>query len=203
MIREARRDISWWLRFPPWNGRAIIPDPCWTKSSDLELFMDASGMLIPAPPPPRIWDRSIQWQELYSTALACLLWGHQWSGKKLLFHYDNQAVVDIWASGTFRDTLIIHLVHSIFFSAAANYFTVLVTHIVGTNNSIADSMSRLQISRFRRLAPAADLEPTAVPASAATLWHTASPTSSPRLSLIPPAAYTRQAFVDTPPSALP
>lgn len=31
------------------------------------------------------------------------------------------------------------------------YYTVLVTHIVGTYNSIADSLSRLQITRFHRL----------------------------------------------------
>ena len=46
MNREACRDIAWWLRFlPSWNGRAIIPDPYWTKSPDLELFTDASGSL--------------------------------------------------------------------------------------------------------------------------------------------------------------
>ena len=106
MNHEARRDIEWWLRFlPSWNGRAIIPDPHWTKSPDLELFTDASGSLgydifymghwIADPWPPELRDRSIQWQELYPIALACLLWGHQWSGKKLLLHCDNQAVVDI------------------------------------------------------------------------------------------------------------
>ena len=106
MNHEARRDIEWWLRFlPSWNGRAIIPDPHWTKSPDLELFTDASGSLgydifymghwIADPWPPELRDRSIQWQELYPIALACLLWGHHWSGKKLLLHCDNQAVVDI------------------------------------------------------------------------------------------------------------
>ena len=111
MNREARRDITWWLQFlPTWNGRAIIPEPHWTKSPDLELFTDASGSLgygifymghwISKPWPPQLQDRSIQWKELYPIAIACLLWGQQWSGKKLLFHCDNQAVVDIWASGT-------------------------------------------------------------------------------------------------------
>ena len=101
----------------------------------------------------------------------CLLWGQQWSGKKLLFHCDNQAVVDIWASGTSRDPLIMHLVRSIFFRAATHHYTVLITHIAGTNNLIADSLSRLQITLFRRLAPTADVEPTLVPKSAPTLWH--------------------------------
>ena len=32
MNREARHDIAWWLAcLPFWNGRAIIPDPHWTR----------------------------------------------------------------------------------------------------------------------------------------------------------------------------
>ena len=147
MNREARRNITWWLQFlPTWNGRA---KPHWTKSPDLELFTVASrslgygifcmGHWISKPWPPQLQDRSIQWKELYPIAITCLLWGQQWSGKKLLFHCDNQAVVDIWASGTSRGPLIMHLVCSIFSSAATHHYTVLVTHIAGTNNSIADS----------------------------------------------------------------
>jgi len=130
------------------------------------------GHLLAEPWPPEIRDRLIQWQALYPIGLACLLWGHQLSGKKLLFQCDNQTVVDIWASGTSWDPLIMHLVCSIFFSATTNHYTVLVTHIVGTNNPIADSLSRLQISRFCHLTPTTDLEPTPFPVSAATLWNT-------------------------------
>ena len=66
-----------------------------------------------------------------------------------------------------------HLVRSICFSAASNYFTVLVTHIAGTNNAVADSLSHLQITRFHHLTQAADLDPTPVPKEAAILWNTA------------------------------
>ncbi|KAL9964522.1 hypothetical protein ACROYT_G028176 [Oculina patagonica] len=108
---EARRDVAWWLKFLPlWNGRAIIPDPFWSRSPDLELFTDASGGLgfgiyfqghwLNGSWPPNLADRSIQWKELYPIALACLLWGPLWRGKKLLFHCDNQSVVDIWAKGS-------------------------------------------------------------------------------------------------------
>ena len=122
------------------NSRVIIPDPNWMRSPDMELFTDASGSLgygifntghwIANPWPPVLQNRSIQWKELYPIALVCLLWGHQWTGKKLLFHCDNQVVVDIWASGSSRDPLTMHLVDSIFFTAATNHFTVLVTHTV-------------------------------------------------------------------------
>ena len=96
-----------------------------------------------------------------------------------------------------------HLVRSIFFSAATHHYTVLVTHIAGTNNSITDSLSRLQITLFRRLAPTADVEPTPVPKSALTLWHIHSPSYTLRRSPIPPTIHTKQEFVDTLPSAPP
>ena len=182
MNYEVWRDISWWLRFlPSWNGPAIVHDPYWSRSPDLELFTDASGSLgygvyymghqVAAPWPPLLQQRLIQWKELYPIALAYRLWGHLWPGKKLIFHCDNQAVVDIWASGTSRDPVIMHLVCSIFSIAATDLFTVLVSHIVGTNNSTADSLSHLQISWFHLLAPAADARPTPIPKSADTLWN--------------------------------
>ena len=59
----------------------------------MELFTDASGRLgygifntghwIANPWPPVLQNRSIQWKELYPIALVCLLWGYQWTGKKL------------------------------------------------------------------------------------------------------------------------
>ena len=163
--------------------RAIIPDPHWSRSPDLALFTDVSGTLgygayysghwIAEPWPAILHDRSIQWKELYPIALACLLWGHLWSGKKILFHCDNQPVVDIWASGTSRYPNIMHLVRSIFFCGATHNFTVLVSHIVGTNNSIADSLSHLQMEHFRQLAPAAASAPTPIPPSAQTIWNVA------------------------------
>ena len=76
--------------------------------------------------------------------------------------------MDIWVSVSCQDSLIMHLVCSICFTAVT--ITVLVTRIVGTSNAIADSLSRLQMSQFHLLAPAADLKPTPVPQSAATLW---------------------------------
>ena len=57
--------------------------------------------------------------------------------KKLLFHCDNQTVVDISARSSSRDPLLMHLVRSIFFSVASNQFLVLDTHIRGVVNSIS------------------------------------------------------------------
>ena len=101
MNLEACRDIAWWLRcLPTSNGRAIIPDPYWSRSPDasgtLRYGIYYSGHWIADTRPPPLQGRSIQWKELYPIALACLLWGHSWSGKKILFRCNNQVVVDIF-----------------------------------------------------------------------------------------------------------
>ena len=86
--------------------------PPWDESTNLLAMassMQAIGLLTSG-----LQNKSIQWKELYPTVLSCLLWGDQWSGKKLLFHCNNQAVVDIWASGSSQDPLTMHLVYSIF-----------------------------------------------------------------------------------------
>ena len=50
------------------------------------------------------------------------------------------------------------LVRMLYFCAACFDIHVMSTHIAGTNNAIADALSRLQFRRFKQLAPnAADL----------------------------------------------
>ena len=183
MNLEARHNVAWWQRFlPTGNGQAIMPDLYWSRSPDLTLFTDASGTLgysifyaghwIADTWPPPLQGRSIRWKELHPIAFACLFRGHSWSGKKILFHCDNQAVVDIWASGTYQDPDIMHLFHSIFFSGTYTHAsTILVSQIAGTDNSIADSLSRLQMVWFCQLAPTAGLTPTLIPQSARALWN--------------------------------
>lgn len=138
------------LEWPCYYSRPLL-----VQITQLALFTDASGTLgcgmvftndghqIANSRPAILRDHLVQWEELYPIALSCLLWWHLWSGKKILFHCDYQPVVDIWASGTSQDPHIMYLDHSIFFSGATHNFIVLVSHIVGTDNSIADFLSCL------------------------------------------------------------
>ena len=80
-------------------------------------------------------------------------------------HCDNHAVVDIWRTGTSRQAALMELVRTLFFTAAQSNFTLLIQHIPGVDNSIADALSRLQFHRFRKLAPEADANPTPIPAA--------------------------------------
>ena len=64
----------------------------------------------------------IEWKELYAIVMACEDWGQQWTGKRLLFHCDNQAIVQVWESGLSRSSKLMRLVRALFFVAAAITF---------------------------------------------------------------------------------
>ena len=166
--------IKWWLSFAAnWNSTNFFLDHAWTPSPAFQLYTDAGnqrygcfwkGHWIAGEWSAQQQRHSIQWKELCAVAIAAKAWGTQWSKKRLLVHCNNQAVVDVWHSGTSRDAALMCLVRTLFFTAATHDFTLVLQHIEGVNNGIADAISPAQFHRFRRLAPEADNEPTPTPA---------------------------------------
>ena len=66
------------------------------------------------------------------------------------------------------------LVRMLYFCAARFDIHVMTAHIAGTANAIADALSRLQVGRFKQLAPnAADL-PDPIPAWPTQFWTSCS-----------------------------
>ena len=100
--------------------------------------------------------------------------------QKVLFHHcDNQAVVDIWKTGTTESSDIMALVHMLYFCAAKYNIHVIITHIAGVNNAIADALSRFQVTRFRQLSPHAAPLPDIIPAWPAQLLKDSSAITNP------------------------
>ena len=100
---RARRDIQWWLdSASTWNGKSVFHGTEWTQSPDFTLYTDASdigcggyfqGRWFLESWPSEFVREPIMVRELVPIAVACILWGKSWKGKKLLFHCDNLAVV--------------------------------------------------------------------------------------------------------------
>jgi len=59
--------------------------------------------------------KDIAWKELFAIASVVNTWCHHWPRKKHLVHCDNQAVVDIWKTGTTDQPQIMALVHVLYF----------------------------------------------------------------------------------------
>lgn len=170
----ARADIQWWLDFlPGWNGVSLMLQPNWDPATDFNLFTDASGTIGYGAYFQGAWiagtwedlhlRHSIQWKELFAILAATATWGDQWSGKKIRFNCDNQAVVNAWQSKAPKNHNLANLFRKLFLLAAKNNFNVSITHIPGLSNDIADALSRQQMQRFRELVPEAEKEPTAIP----------------------------------------
>ena len=138
-----------------------------------------SGRWIQARWSPEEDKRNIAWKELFAIAAAVNTWGHLWARKKVLFHCDNQAVVDIWKTGTTKSSDIMALVRMLYFCAARYNIHVIVTHIAGVNNSIADALSRYQVTRFQQLAPHAAPQLDIIPAWLAQFLKDSSATTNP------------------------
>ena len=178
---DAQLDIDWWRQFvSQWNGRSFFHDIKWSKSPDLELFTDASGIgfggffcghWFLGGWPEGLAQEPIMVRELYPIALSCVLWGKEWSNKKLLFHCDNQSVVSAWKKGTCRNKCAMALIRGMLAVAAKCNFVLYVQHIAGVNNEIADALSRLQVDRFRQLVPQADRHPTPIPLLDVGSWN--------------------------------
>jgi hypothetical protein len=102
---------------------------------------------------------SMAFYELYPVVISCVLWGNEWARKRILFHCDNMATVEIINKGRSKVKTIMKLMRKLTFCAASCQFTVHAKHIPGKLNSIADAISRFQMDKFRKLAPDADKEP--------------------------------------------
>ena len=172
---NAKADIQWWLDFlPGWNGVSLMLQPDWEAAGDLKLSTDASGTIGYGAYFQGAWiadtwsdqhlQHSIQWKELFAVLAAAATWGHQWSGKKIRFDCDNQAVVKAWQTKAPKDHNLATLFRKLFLVAAKNNFNVSLQHIPGLCNDIADALSRQQMQRFRQLVPEADKDPTNIPA---------------------------------------
>ena len=103
--------------------------------------------------------RSINWRELYAIVVAVDTCGSKLTSKQLLIHCDNMAVCHILKSGTSKNIQIMTQVRLLFYYCAQYNCVNCVCsseYISTHDNTLADSLSRLQLSKFRTLAPGAN-----------------------------------------------
>ena len=180
---EAQADISWWLEFlPSWNGREKIHPPPITNF-DIELATDASGFGIGASFGDKWFSRplsdfdelswirrdkfDINFWELFALTVAVFTWGSEWKDKQIIIYVDNMTITHVWLRGS-TDKGMMRLVRKLFLFSARNNINILLQHIPGHSNVLADRLSRLQVSEFMALLPSAERQPSSLPT---TIWQ--------------------------------
>ena len=103
--------------------------------------------------------------EFVPVLLAMFIWGESFENKKLKFRIDNNALVVIVNKRTSKSKKVMKLMRPFVFITMKHNIQFRAVYIKSTRNSIADSLSRFQMARFRTLAPSADREPVNIPQS--------------------------------------
>ena len=174
LINGFRKDVKMWQFFlKDWNGTSLFLNSLWENSTNLSLYMDASGTLGFGGIFHTQWFQgkwlphqtlttkniSIDWQELYAIVVASYIWAPLWAQKRIVFYGDNQAVVSIINSKRSKSPRIMDLVRALTLQTMKYNFYFKALHVPRHYNDIADSISRFQQTRFQRLAPHADHQP--------------------------------------------
>ncbi len=181
----ARSDITWWRTFAhQWNGTSML----YTynlQRPQLHIYSDASGswgcaaltgaVWFQLQWPPSARDGHISAKEMIPIVIAALLWGKEWQGLSIRFHSDNTAVVALLNSGSVCDDSMMHLMRCLTFVAASFNFIFSSAHIPGTENVLADALSRNKAKLFLSLSPQAQRSPSPIPTAVLELLLTEKP----------------------------
>lgn len=179
-----RQDLNMWRQFfEKFNGISVFYDRHWVSNADVQFFTDSAGGLglgfgiyfqgrwCRASWPARWHEKGvtkdITFLEMFPIVVALDIWGSELRNKKIKFQCDNQAVVHILNSMTSKSDRVMGLVRSITLSCLELNILIKALHIPGVHNDICDALSRLQLQRFRQLAPDAEVDPHPVPSH---LW---------------------------------
>lgn len=169
----TRSDLHWWSYFlDHWNGVGLMSLLA-KRPPDITVTSDASGSWGCGAFCDQKWF-SIQWggcwkdihitiKELLPIVVASALWGREWSGKQILFHCDNAAVVAIVNSGRSKHPLAMHYTRLLYLLGAVYNFGFHSSHIAGKDNIAADAISRDNHKLFLQIHPAAAEQPTPIP----------------------------------------
>ncbi len=173
---ECRDELRLWIMFlKQWNGLSLFHNNLVSSPIDINLFTDAApsigfggfyqGHWFASPWPAQLQDlpQSSALSELYPLVVAAFLWGNEWSSKCILVHCDNEAVVQCVNKGRSHSPALTPFLRRLKWISACSQFVIVAKHVAGSENQIADSLSRFLFQKFRKLAPEADKFPTPVP----------------------------------------
>lgn len=94
--------------------------------------------------------------------LACAVWGREWESQVVLIHCDNEVAVHVINSGYSKEPQMMHLLRCLFFIKAHFHLEVKAEHVPGEENTLADALSRDNMSLFFSQAPQARKDPTEI-----------------------------------------
>ena len=175
LTKSVKADLSLWQTFMlGFNGRSFFLNDVWQDSLTLNLYTDAAARLGYSTVIgneccfgawPENWKQfNITILEFYPIVLSVLLWGDRMSNQRITFFTDNAALVDIINKATSCDSTVMIFVRQLVLACLNFNILFQARHVPGVKNVLADSLSQLQVTKFKQLAPVgAHSSPTVIP----------------------------------------
>ena len=116
---------------------------------------------------------SIEYSGLFAVCMGVFIWTKQIKNRRVLIHCDNIAVVYMINKTTSSCKHCMHLIWLLVIRSLTYNFRIFAHYVKSKKNDQADSLSRLQFDRFRRLAPDRSKLPQSLPCElwpASKLW---------------------------------
>ena len=169
VTKALRQDIVWWLHFmQPFNGLTPMVDnrpvsPIWTDACPVAAGCVYNGMFLYTPF--NTWENAehlhINHKETLALEPAVSHWAPHWSNRRVVLYSDNQAAVGIINKGTCRDPVVMAALRRISMLSARYNFRIQAKYYPGSENIVADAVSRLHEPRgFERLQNAVRIHPS-------------------------------------------
>ena len=142
---EFFKDFTWFQVFlTSYNGVSFYHQPPVSKSIYLDASLEDLGgsydNYVYALPIPKCFRAyNIAHLEILNVVVALKIWGQVWANKSTEIRCDNLAVVEI---GKARDSIMATCARNIWLLAAMYNVNLIVTHIRGRENCVADLLSR-------------------------------------------------------------
>ena len=164
LTRSVKADLQLWQSFLcGFNDRSFFLSDVWHDSLALNLYTDAAASLGYGAVfgnewcfgawPKNCTKFNITLLEFYPIVLSVLLWGDRMRNQRITFFTDNAALVDIINKATSRDPTVMIFVRRLVLVCLQFNILFRARHVPGVKNVLADSLSRLQVMKFKQLAP--------------------------------------------------
>ena len=191
--QEIKLDLIMWRKFLSNQAAYNRPfsDFCNTNSDQIDMYTDSSANAVLGCGGKwgkkwfvQQWDSifikknepSINYLELYAVTAAVILWIENFANKRVTLFCDNMGVVHMINSNSSRDRNCMILLRLIILQGMIYNVRISAKHVLGINNEISDSLSRLKFEKFEQLTEGQgyDEQPTQIPEEIwpmEKVWH--------------------------------